>query len=102
MEMRRIAWLVAFWLVAGLVPTSAAQAETYPTKPIRAIIPFPAGSATDSMARLVSAHFTRVFGHGLIIENMVGATGTIASRATARAAPDGYTIMFSTNSTHSA
>jgi tripartite-type tricarboxylate transporter receptor subunit TctC len=95
--MRRVGWLLAFALAA-----SAAQAETYPSKPIRAIVPFPAGSATDGMARLVSAHFSKVFGHGLIIENMVGATGAIASRATARAAPDGYTIMFSTNSTHSA
>jgi tripartite-type tricarboxylate transporter receptor subunit TctC len=95
--MRGICWLLAFALAA-----SAAQAQSYPTKPIRAIVPFPAGSATDGMARLVSAHFTKVFGHGLVIENMVGATGTIASRATARAAPDGYTIMFSTNSTHSA
>jgi len=82
------------------MPTT--QAQTYPTKPIRAIVPFPAGSATDGMARLISAHFTKVFGHGLIIENMVGATGTVASRAAARAAPDGYTILFSTNSTHSA
>jgi tripartite-type tricarboxylate transporter receptor subunit TctC len=95
--MRRIGWLVALVLTA-----SAAHAQPYPSKPIRAIIPFPAGSATDGMARLVSAHFTKVFGHGLIIENMVGATGTIASRATAKAPPDGYTIMFSTNSTHSA
>src|SRR5262249_39761438 len=85
-----------------LIATSAAHAETYPNRPIRAIVPFPAGSATDGMARLVSAHFTKVFGHGLIVENMVGATGTIASRATAKAEPDGYTIMFSTNSTHSA
>jgi tripartite-type tricarboxylate transporter receptor subunit TctC len=85
-----------------LVAACAAQAQTYPNKPIRTIVPFPAGSATDGMARLVSAHFTKVFGHGLIIENMVGATGTIASRATAKAEPDGYTIMFSTNSTHSA
>jgi len=95
--MRRFGWLIAFALSA-----SAAHAETFPSKPIRAIVPFPAGSATDGMARLVSAHFTKVFGHGLVIENMVGATGTIASRATAKAAPDGYTIMFSTNSTHSA
>ena len=95
--MRRIGWLMAFALAA-----SAAHAQSYPTRPIRAIVPFPAGSATDGMARLVSAHFTKVFGHGLIIENMVGATGTIASRATAKAPPDGYTIMFSTNSTHSA
>ena len=95
--MRRIAWVLGFCLVAF-----AAHAETYPNRPIRAIIPFPAGSATDAMARLVSAHFQKVFGHGLVIENMTGATGVIASRATAHAAPDGYTIMFSTNSTHSA
>ena len=95
--MRRFGWLIALMLAA--LP---AHAQPYPNKPIRAIVPFPAGSATDGMARLVSAHFTKVFGHGLIIENMVGATGSIASRATAKAAPDGYTIMFSTNSTHSA
>lgn len=87
--MRRLGWLVALTLAA--VP--AVQAQSYPTKPIRAIVPFPAGSATDGMARLVSAHFTKVFGHGLIIENMVGATGSIASRANAKAAPDGYTIV---------
>jgi tripartite-type tricarboxylate transporter receptor subunit TctC len=96
--MRGIGGLLALWLCA----LTAAHAETYPSKPIRAIVPFPAGSATDGMARLVGAHFTKVFGHGLIVENMVGATGTIASRATAKAPPDGYTIMFSTNSTHSA
>jgi tripartite-type tricarboxylate transporter receptor subunit TctC len=95
--MRRLGLLLAFVLAAFV-----AHAETYPNKPIRAIVPFPAGSATDGMARLVSAHFAKAFGHGLIIENMVGATGAIASRAAARAAPDGYTILFSTNSTHSA
>src|SRR5262245_58663787 len=96
--MRRIGWLFAFMLLGCVV----AQAQSYPAKPIRTIIPFPAGSATDGMARLVNAHFQKVFGQGLIIENMVGATGSIASRATARADADGYTIMFSTNSTHSA
>ena len=95
--MRRIGWLVAFFW-----PPHGRAGADLSDKPIRAIVPFPAGSATDGMARLVSAHFTKVFGHGLIIENMVGATGSIASRATAKAAPDGYTIMFSTNSTHSA
>ncbi len=95
--MRRIAWVLGFCLAASVV-----HAETYPSRPIRTIVPFPAGSATDAMARLISAHFQKVFGHGLVIENMTGATGVIASRATAHAAPDGYTIMFSTNSTHSA
>ena len=90
------------WMVACVLAVSTAQAQPYPNKPIRAIVPFPAGSATDGMARLVNAHFSKVFGHGLIIENMAGATGTIASRAAAKAPPDGYTIIFSTNSTHSA
>ena len=60
------------------------------------IVPFPAGSATDGQARLIGAHFPKVFGHGLIVENMLGATGAIAARAIAKAAPDGYTVMFST------
>jgi len=94
--MRRFAWLVACLLV------SAAHAETFPGKPIRMIVPFPAGSATDGQARLIGAHFQKVFGHGFIVENMPGATGAIAARAIARAAPDGYTLMISSVSTHSA
>jgi len=94
--MRRFAWLVACLLV------SAAHAETFPGKPIRMIVPFPAGSATDGQARLIGAHFQKVFGHGFIVENMPGATGAIAARTIARAAPDGYTLMISSVSTHSA
>ena len=95
--MRTFGWLFAFALAA-----SAAHADTYPSKPIRAVVPFPAGSATDGQARLIGAHFQKVFGHGFIVENMPGATGAIAARAVARAAPDGYTIMISSVSTHSA
>jgi len=95
--MRRFAWLVTCLFVV-----SAAHAETFPSKPIRVIVPFPAGSATDGQARLIGAHFQKVFGHGFIVENMPGATGAIAARAIARAAPDGYTLMISSVSTHSA
>ena len=95
--MRRFAWLVTCLFVV-----SAAHAETFPSKPIRVIVPFPAGSATDGQARLIGAHFQKVFGHGFIVENMPGATGAIAARAVARAAPDGYTLMISSVSTHSA
>ena len=94
--MRRFAWLVACLLV------SAAHAQTFPGKPIRVIVPFPAGSATDGQARLIGAHFQKVFGHGFIVENMPGATGAIAARTVARAAPDGYTLLLSSVSTHSA
>jgi tripartite-type tricarboxylate transporter receptor subunit TctC len=95
--MRRFAWLVACLFVV-----CAAHAETFPGKPIRVIVPFPAGSATDGQARLIGAHFQKVFGHGFIVENMPGATGAIAARTVARAAPDGYTLMISSVSTHSA
>jgi len=95
--MRRIGLALAFALAA-----SAAQAQSYPTKPIRMIVPFPAGSATDGQARLIGAHFQKAFGQGFIVENMPGATGAIAARTIARAAPDGYTLMISTISTHSA
>jgi tripartite-type tricarboxylate transporter receptor subunit TctC len=90
------------WLVACLFMVSAAHAETFPGKPIRVIVPFPAGSATDGQARLIGAHFQKMFGHGFIVENMPGATGAIAARAIARATPDGYTLMISSVSTHSA
>src|SRR5690349_18597626 len=95
--MRVIGWLFAFVLEA-----TAAQAETFPSRPIRMIVPFPAGSATDGQARLIGAHFQKAFGQGFIVENMPGATGAIAARTIARAAPDGYTLMISTISTHSA
>ena len=95
--MRSFACLVACWFML-----SAAHAETFPGKPIRVIVPFPAGSATDGQARLIGAHFQKVFGHGFIVENMPGATGAIAARTVARAAPDGYTLMISSVSTHSA
>jgi tripartite-type tricarboxylate transporter receptor subunit TctC len=89
-------------LVTCLFVVSAAHAETFPGKPIRVIVPFPAGSATDGQARLIGAHFQKMFGHGFIVENMPGATGAVAARTIARAAPDGYTLMISSVSTHSA
>lgn len=95
--MRPFACLVACWFML-----SAAHAETFPAKPIRVIVPFPAGSATDGQARLIGAHFQKLFGHGFIVENMPGATGAIAARTIARAAPDGYILMISSVSTHSA
>lgn len=95
--MRRFGWLFAF-----LIAATSAQAQGYPNKPVRMIVPFPAGSATDGQARLIGAHFQKMFGQPFIVENMPGATGAIAARAVAKAAPDGYTLMISSVSTHSA
>src|ERR1044071_50179 len=99
--MRAIGWLFAF-VLAFVLAAQAAQAETFPSRPIRMIVPFPAGSATDGQARLIGTHFQKLFGHGFIVENMPGATGAIASRTVAKAPPDGYTLLLSTVSTHSA
>src|SRR5436305_14917897 len=95
--MRRLGWLVAFTLAASVV-----HAQPFPNKPIRMIVPCPAGSATDGQARLIGAHFQKLFGHGFIVENMAGATGSIAARTVAKAPPDGYTLLLSSVSTHSA
>src|SRR5262249_10514426 len=101
-RMRRFAWLLACCIAIHGIAITLAHAETFPAKPIRMIVPFPAGSATDGQARLIGAHFQKEFGHGFVVANLPGASGAIASRTTARAAPHGYTLMISSVSTHSA
>lgn len=77
-----------------------AQAQTYPAKSIRLLVPFPPGGGTDYTARLIAQKLTEMWGQPLVIENRPGASTTIASEIVARAAPDGYTlIMASTNHT---
>src|SRR4051794_41799977 len=87
---RGVVWLLAFCFAAV-----AAQADTYPNKPIRMIVPFPAGSATDGQARLIGAHFQKLFGQGFIVENMAGATGSIAGGRGAQGPPGGFTPVLS-------
>jgi tripartite-type tricarboxylate transporter receptor subunit TctC len=68
----------------------------YPEKPIRLLLPFPAGGAVDFVARLVSARMADELGRPFVIENKAGAGGIIATDATAKAAPDGYTVLLTT------
>ena len=82
--------------------TGAAFAQPYPTKPIRAIVPFAPGSATDQIARAFGAKMAETLGQPLEIENRPGANGMIGADAVAKAAPDGYTFLFGTNSTNAA
>ena len=86
-------------LAAGATP---ALAENYPSRPVTILTPFAAGSATDTAARLIGKYLQDALGQPFIVENRDGAGGMIAAEAVARAAPDGYTILLTSNSTHSA
>lgn len=76
---------------------SAALAQAYPSKPITLVVPFAAGGPTDVVARMLGATMTKTLGQPVVIENKVGAGGTIASAYTARANPDGYTFLIHHN-----
>jgi tripartite-type tricarboxylate transporter receptor subunit TctC len=73
------------------------RAQDYPTRPIRLVVPFVAGSPVDALARVVAQHVAPRLGQSLIIENQSGAGGTIGSKAVANARPDGYTLLFALN-----
>ena len=95
-------WLRIF-VIAGLALCSvAANAKSYPTKPITIIVPFGPGSGTDIITRIVGQRLGAVFNQSVIVENKPGANGTIAANLVARAAPDGYMLFMRTNTPHSA
>ena len=81
---------------------TAASAQPYPSKPITIVVPFGAGSGTDSIARIIGQYLQNALNQSVVIENKVGASGVLAATYVARAAPDGYTLLMATNSTHSA
>jgi putative tricarboxylic transport membrane protein len=81
---------------------SPAAAQTYPTRPVTVVIPFAAGSSTDAVARVVAQHLQAALGQTFLVENKAGAGGMLAANTVARAPGDGYTILLTTNSTHSA
>lgn len=94
---------LAAGLTAGLLASALpAQAQTYPTRPIKLVVPFAAGSATDALARILGQKLTAAEGWTVLIENIVGASGMMAAQNVARAAADGHTVFVTSNTTHAA
>jgi len=79
--------------LAALLFTGAAAAQSYPSKPIRIIVPFAAGGTSDILARFIGPKLTEAWGQPVIIENRTGANGNVAAEYVSRSAPDGYTMM---------
>src|SRR5258707_1867038 len=92
-----VAIVIAIALVAGVVPM---RAQDYPTKSITVIVPFPAGGASDVVARIISNQMSKILGQPFIIENVSGAGGTVGSARAAAAAPDGYTLLAAAMGSH--
>ena len=76
-------------------------AETYPSRPIRLISPNPAGGANDTIVRVISAKMSSIIGGSIVVDNRGGAGGKIGADAAAKSAPDGYTLLAASVSTHS-
>jgi tripartite-type tricarboxylate transporter receptor subunit TctC len=92
----------AVWIAAAvLLATPTAFAQSYPTKPIRLVSPNPPGGANDTLARIMAAKLAGILGGKIIIDNRGGAGGQIGGELVARAAPDGYTLLMASVSTHS-
>jgi tripartite-type tricarboxylate transporter receptor subunit TctC len=93
----RLAFVVATAFVAGVMPV---RAQDYPSRSITVIVPFPAGGASDVVARIVTNQMSKILGQSIIIENVGGAGGTLGSARAAAAEPDGYTLLAAAMGSH--
>lgn len=98
--MRRRVVAIAFGLIASMVVGSAATAQTYPSKPVRIIVPYQAGQGTDVITRYLAEKLSTAMGERFIVDNKPGAGGNIGTEAAARSPADGYTLLVGTVATH--
>jgi tripartite-type tricarboxylate transporter receptor subunit TctC len=96
----RAAFLILAALLALATTRSAAADDDYPKRTIRLIVPFTAGSGPDQIARLLGQYMQETMGQTVVVEDHAGALGSIAAQEVARSAPDGYTLLLGTNTTH--
>jgi tripartite-type tricarboxylate transporter receptor subunit TctC len=94
----RLRWGLLACMLALLAPAQIHAAD-YPNRPIRIIVPFPAGAGPDQIARLIGQHLQEAFGQTVVIENRTGALGSIGAAEVAHSTPDGYTLLMGTNTT---
>lgn len=95
----RSALVAAPFIVAALlIAPLATLAAGYPERPVRIVVPVPAGGGVDSLARIIGQHFNAVWGQPFIVDNRPGAGGSLGAEIVARATPDGYTLMVSSSS----
>ena len=88
----RRGWLLVI-LLPGVAAPAPVAAQTYPTKPVRWVIPYPTGGTSDFLARLIGQKLTDAWGQAVVIDNRTGANGNIGTEVAAKAAPDGYTML---------
>lgn len=89
-------------LLCSLFAAASAHGQAFPSRPVKLVVPFPAGSATDQVARLAGSQLQEALGQPFVVENKAGAQGAIAAAEVAKAAPDGYTLMVTTNTPQAA
>jgi tripartite-type tricarboxylate transporter receptor subunit TctC len=93
--------LLCLNLAACVLAPTTLMSQAYPSKPIRLVVPYPPGSSSvDIIGRIVATKMSEALGQTVVIDNRAGANGTIGSEYVARAAPDGYTVLFGTSSSH--
>ncbi len=99
---RRATFLAAALFAAGLLGALPAAAQDYPNKPITLVVPFGPGSGTDQLARVIGQALSEQAKVPVVVDNTAGASGFLAAQYVAKAAPDGYTLLVTTNTTHAA
>ena len=98
--MQRRPFLQAVVATSALGMAAVARSQAYPSRPIRLVVPFPAGGPTDSFARLYAEALGKQLGQSVVVENKAGASGALGTLDVKRSAADGYTLLFGTASTH--
>jgi len=98
MRLLQLCWFLVAWLATGTPVT--AYGQEFPSKPITIVVPHVAGGTSDILARTIAADASKLLKQQIVVENKAGANGTIAAKQVANAAPDGYTLLLATASTH--